>query len=101
MPVLAEALAVDALPFPNNPNSLCVPVASVAAKKVATFATAPEKDVLDATFRAVSVPSCVSHAAGAVVFVPMATYRLSPISVVLSPAICAANAVFATVGMRL
>lgn len=57
IPVLAEALAVAAFPFPNNPNSLCVPVASVAAKNVAMLATAPENDLLDATFRAVSVPS--------------------------------------------
>lgn len=71
--MFTEALAVDAFPFPNNQNSRCVPVASVAAKKVAIDATVPAKDVELAIFRAVSVPSCVSHAAGAVVFVPTAT----------------------------
>ena len=71
--MFADALAVAAFPLPNNQNSLCVPVASPAAKNVATLPTAPEKERLDAAFRVVSVPSCVSHAAGAVVFDPTAT----------------------------
>lgn len=73
IPEFAVPLAVAAFPSPNNPNSRCVPVASPAAKNVAIEAVAPEKLVELAAFLAVSVPSCVSHAAGAVVFDPTAT----------------------------
>ena len=42
IPLFAEPLAVEVVPFPNNPNSLCVPVASHAAKNVDIYATGPE-----------------------------------------------------------
>ena len=90
-----------ALPSQNSQNSLWVPVASHAEKNVATDATAPRNDVLDAAFLVTSVPRMVSHAAGAVEFDPIATKRLSPIFVVFPLLICAAKAVFATVGIRL
>lgn len=73
IPLLALPLAVVAFPFPNNPNSRCVPVASHAAKNTAIVATAPENAALHAAFRATSVPRVVSPAAGAVAFDPTAT----------------------------
>lgn len=70
---MAVPLAVVVFPFPKSPNSLCVPVASHAAKKAETYAIAPEKVVDDWSFLTTSVPSCVSPAAGVVVFDPRAT----------------------------
>lgn len=45
IPLFAAADAVDAFPLPKRPNSLCVPVASVAAKNVEIYATTHEKVV--------------------------------------------------------
>jgi hypothetical protein len=73
IPLPLEALAVLALPSQKSQNSLWVPVASHAEKNVATDATAPRNDVLDAAFLVTSVPRVVSHEAGAVGSDPMAT----------------------------
>lgn len=101
IPLFAIALQVVVFQFPKSQNSLCVQVASHAAKKAETYPIAPENVVEDAAFLVTSVQSCVSHAAGAVVLDPSAMYKLSHMSVVLSHAIWAAKAVFATVGIIL
>lgn len=57
IPLFAVALAVLVFPFPKRPNSLCVHVASQAAKNAVTYATAPENVVDDCAFLTTSVPS--------------------------------------------
>lgn len=69
---MTVALAVVAFQLPKSPNSLCVQVASHAAKNVVIYPTAPEKVDDCFIFRTTSVQSCVSVIAGAVVFEPRA-----------------------------
>ena len=98
---LALAEAVELFQFQNNQNSLCVQVATHAAKNAEIYQTAHENVVESWALLWVSVQSCVSDIAGAVVLLHNATYKLSHISVVLSHDIWAAKAIFATVGIRL
>lgn len=79
IPESAVTLAVVVFPSPKRPNSLCVPVASHAAKNTAIVATFAENEPDPASFRVVSFPSCKSHGAGVVTLSPSAIYRLSHI----------------------